>query len=102
MKDTGTVLLAAAFGLFIGWIDTRPTWDDAGMTAGFILLTAAIVGAISPRRVWILGLTIGGGVTAMNIALHHSYAASVSLLIGLAGSWLGVGLRRVFGVSGTD
>ena len=32
------LLLAVLLGLCIGWVDPRPTWDDAGITVGMILV----------------------------------------------------------------
>ena len=41
----GLSLAAIALGLLIAWVDSAPTWDDTGITAGMIFLTAAVFGA---------------------------------------------------------
>jgi hypothetical protein len=52
--------LAAAIvaGLTIGWVDTRPTWDDTGITVGLTLLSSAAIGAAVSRRAWIAALGV--------------------------------------------
>jgi hypothetical protein len=55
------VLLAAAIamGLAIAWVDSRPHWDDTGITAGSLLLSAGLLGLMGPRRPWLWALGIG-------------------------------------------
>jgi hypothetical protein len=43
------ILLA---GVTIAWIDTRPTWDDTGVTAG-ALLAAGAIGGLCGLRPWL-------------------------------------------------
>jgi hypothetical protein len=43
------VLLAE---IAIAWVDTRPTWDDTGVTAGVLLMVSA-VGGLSRLRPWL-------------------------------------------------
>lgn len=45
------VAVAAGLGVVIGFMDSRPTWDDAGVTAGALLLVALVLGAIQPRAI---------------------------------------------------
>lgn len=44
-------LLAWLVGLCIGDVDTRPHWDDAGITAGALFLFGLVFGALRPRSV---------------------------------------------------
>ena len=39
-------------GVAIAWVDTRPTWDDTGVTAG-ALLAASGIGALGGLRPWL-------------------------------------------------
>ncbi len=45
MKGRGCSLLGAAvLSLAIAWIDSRPHWDDTGISAGVIFLACALLG----------------------------------------------------------
>lgn len=80
------VLLCA--GMLIAWVDTRPGWDDTGVTAGLILLTTA-GGTLAGVPAW-LAATLGaaplviaevrggwGVLLAIPIALVGAYAAAL-------------------------
>src|SRR5512132_1036617 len=51
--------VAIALGLLIGYVDSRPTWDDTGITAGVVLITTAVLGALAPQRPWVWALCVG-------------------------------------------
>ena len=58
--DSPSLLLtgmALAAGVTIAWVDTRPTWDDTGITAGGILVAAALGGAFGMRP-WLAALLV--------------------------------------------
>ena len=59
---------AFAIGLAIGWNDSRPTWDDTGVTAGLLVLAAAVFGVVSPARWWLWALLVGVGTPIFEIA----------------------------------
>ena len=46
-------LAALVVGLAIAWNDSRPTWDDTGITAGLLVMAAALFGVVDPRRWWL-------------------------------------------------
>src|SRR3954469_24785997 len=52
-------LVAIALGTGIGSIDSRPGWDDTGVTAGLLILAAALVSAIDGHRPWLWALLVG-------------------------------------------
>ncbi len=89
--------LSIVVGLAIGWLDSRPSWDDAGITVGFILIAAAILGISEPSRAWLWGIIVGVGVMLLDILLRNSYAASVAILFGFVGAYGGALLRKAFG-----
>ncbi len=74
--------LSVVAGLAIGWLDSRPSWDDTGITVGLILIAGAILGMLSPSRAWLWGVIVGVGVMLLDILLRNSYAASVAILFG--------------------
>jgi hypothetical protein len=87
-------LLVAAIlaGIAIAYVDARPTWDDAGMTAGAMALVAAALGSLGPARPWRWALAVGLWIPAY--ALVHtpapgSIAMFIVLIFPLAGAYLG-------------
>jgi hypothetical protein len=46
-------------GLFIAYVDSRPTWDDTGITVGTMLLTSGLLTLLGYRRPWLIALTVG-------------------------------------------
>ncbi len=98
------VLLFAAVivGLAIAWVDSRPHWDDSGITAGALLLSAGVLGLIGPRRPWLWALGIGvwvpGYIVVGQIASHTITLASASYLVILAfpmaGAYAGMAIRK--------
>lgn len=95
------VILVAALtaGLAIGYVDSRPTWDDTGITAGCIFLAAAILAAMRPRAAWLVGLAVGTPVLGYSVVLHGNFGSAIAIAIGLAGAGLGYLLGKA---KGTD
>jgi hypothetical protein len=101
--DAALLVLALALGLGIAWIDSRPHWDDTGITAGLLFLSAAAVTLVAPRCPWLLGLLVGFGVFAElarpAIATHQfSFSMAtlgplVVLLFPMAGAYSAFFLR---------
>jgi hypothetical protein len=99
------VLLFAAvtIGLAIAWVDSRPHWDDSGISAGALLLTAGVLGTIGPRRPWLWALGVGLWIPLYlivdRLAAHNFTPEAVSYVVILAfpmaGAYAGMALRRI-------
>ena len=94
MKFWILLLLALGLGLSIGWADTRPTWDDAGITVGAILCFAAVFGVIMPERAWVWALAISSGTSLLSIALLGNYGGLMPLIVAFLGSYSGAFFRK--------
>lgn len=90
---------ALALGLAIAWVDARPRWDDAGITAGMLFLSAGVLGFVGPRRPWLWASAIG-----LSVPLHLVLRSpSIVTLLGsfvilsfpMAGASAGMGIRRM-------
>jgi hypothetical protein len=94
---TTFVLLAVAVagGLFIAWIDSRPNWDDTGITVGLVFSFAAMLGTASRRRPWLWGLAVGGWIPLAGLLLRGEPATLLALVAGMAGAYAGAGIRRL-------
>jgi hypothetical protein len=61
MKGHVPMLMLGGFSVLAGgaiaWVDTRPSWDDTGVTAGALLVVAGIA-ALSGLRWWIAAVIV--------------------------------------------
>ncbi len=88
------LLVALVMGLLIGWIDTRPDWDDSGIIVGAILLGSGLLGAVMPSRAWVWGLIVGGCILLLGLVLNHNLVEWPALVIAFVGAYTGVLVRR--------
>jgi len=55
-------LLALGFcafaGACVGWLDSRPHWDDTGVTVVVLLLLGIVGAALAPRSAWLVPLLL--------------------------------------------
>lgn len=96
-------VLACLTGLLIAYVDSRPTWDDTGVTAFAMLLSAGIFGMAAPRRPWRWALAVGIWIPLYAFVRHPSTGALamvVVLIFPLVGAYAGMALRRLAGSGG--
>lgn len=86
--------VAIACGVCIASIDSRPGWDDTGITAGLLVLTSAAFGVVAPRGPWRWALAIGAWIPLAAIARHGDLKMLIVLAFPLAGAYAGSALRR--------
>jgi hypothetical protein len=100
---TGRTLIVPAVGLAAGfgiaYIDSRPTWDDAGITAAAVFLVAGVLGAVRPP---LSGLAVGLPIPAMNVVLRSTYGSAAAIAIALVGAGTGALLGKVLGLGAAD
>lgn len=89
MRTSLLAIIAAAIGIAIAVIDASPTWDDTGITAGALLITAFIVSALAGRRPWLWALLIGVWVPATAIVKGGDPAVLLALAFAVAGAYAG-------------
>ncbi len=88
------LLIALAAGAIIGWMDSRPNWDDTGVTVGAILVATALLGAAMPSRAWVWGLAVGLWIPLFSLLTAWHPASLSGLVFAFAGSYAGVVGRR--------
>jgi hypothetical protein len=94
--DVAAATVAVALGASIAYIDSRPYWDDTGVTAFSLLVFAAFLGFLVPRRVWLWAVGIGIWVPLLAfVRLPGIASAAMLLVLGLtfAGAYGGRYLR---------
>lgn len=96
MRGPGAVavLCAALLGIGIAYVDSRPHWDDTGITAGALLLTAMLFGIALPNRPWTLALAVGVWIPLYMLLRNGQVSILFVLLFPLAGARGGSAIRR--------
>jgi hypothetical protein len=94
-KHLAPTMIAIACAITIAWIDTRPNWDDTGITVGSIFLSAAFCGALAPSRAWLWALILGGTVFGADVLLHGNYESVAAVVVAFIGAYAGAGARRL-------
>jgi hypothetical protein len=89
-------IVAIALGMMIGYIDSGPHWDDAGITVAMIIIASSILGFVMPHRAWVWALSVGIWIPIWNIVLNNNYSAFISIVIAFAGAYMGVLIHKLF------
>ena len=96
MFDRLVLLAGAIMGMAIAYTDSRPTWDDAGITAIALAIASAMCGFATPRRPWRIALAVGIWIAVFSI-LRSASVDSVAMLVvvafTLAGAYAGAVMR---------
>jgi hypothetical protein len=87
-------LTGLTVGILLGYIDSRPGWDDTGVTAVAVLATSLVLGALSPQRPWATALLVGAWIPLFGILTRANYGSLLALALAFAGAYAGVFLRR--------
>jgi hypothetical protein len=94
-KSIYLLIAALAFGFLVTYVDSRPNWDDTGVTAAAILLSCGLLGAAGPRQPWLWALAVGLWIPILGIVRTQNYASLLALGVAFIGAFAGMGLRRL-------
>ena len=87
-------ILSGVVGIIIAWIDSRPNWDDTGISVMLILLSALIFGYLASQRPWMVALAISIWIPLFSILISHNYGGLLALVPGFAGAYIGFFIRK--------
>jgi len=96
--NAAVLAVGIAVGVAIAYVDSRPHWDDAGITAFALLGSAGLLGLIAPRRPWLWALCVGIWIPAHAIAKAPGPGSLMMLVIlafPLAGAYAGMFVRKL-------
>ena len=86
---SATLVLCAGIG--IAWVDTRPRWDDTGVTAGAIFIVAA-GGSLAQVPPWLAAGLVAGPILVAE--LSGGTGVLLSMPLALAGAYVGAFIRQ--------
>ena len=89
-RTSAALVVALAAGLAIAFIDSRPGWDDTGITAAMLFLGAAVAATIGRDRPWLWALLVGLPtpiVEATQLGVTSSWPAVVFAFAGAYAGW---------------
>jgi hypothetical protein len=86
---------AVLLGILIAWVDSHPTWDDAGITAFAILGVSGLLGFFSPHKPWVWALAVGIWIPLAAIFFTHNYGGLIVLVFAFVGAYGGMLARRL-------
>jgi len=89
------ILGACAAGILIALVDSRPGWDDTGVTVAAVLAAGAVFGALRPDRAISSAVAIGVWIPAFEIP--GNVGSLLALAMALAGSGAGAMARKAIG-----
>jgi hypothetical protein len=81
-------------GIAVAYIDSQPSWNDAGIIAGGLLLTSGILTLAGFRRPWLMALAVGLWIPARTLYVSHDASTLLVVLFALVGAYLGWAVRR--------
>ena len=96
-RDWIPLALALVAGLSIAYVDSRPAWDDTGITAFALLAAGGLIGLLIRRRPWLYALALGVWIPLWGAIVKGNFGLALVLPIPFAGVYLGWWLRRNYG-----
>jgi hypothetical protein len=92
------LMLSIVLGLAIAWIDSRPTWDDSGISAFMLAVAATLCAYFASQKPWLIALAISIWIPLISIFSTHNFGGFLAFIPAFAGAfagyWLRVGLSR--------
>jgi len=89
-----SVLLATVFGITIAWIDSRPNWDDTGVSVFMVLVVALLCGYLAMQKPWLIALMVSIWIPLFGMVISQNYGGFLALIPGFLGAFAGYYLRK--------
>jgi hypothetical protein len=88
--------IAMGLGLIIAYVDSRPNWDDTGLTALALFACSGLCGVLEPNRPWLWALAIGLWIPLLGIASARNYGSLLAIPFAFTGAYFGIAVRKMF------
>jgi hypothetical protein len=90
-----TATLSIVLGLGVAFVDSRPGWDDTGITAAVLFGGALVLSLVAGRRPWVWGLLVGIWIPVFEIRSDRDLAAVAALVFAFGGAFTGWAASRL-------
>jgi hypothetical protein len=90
-----SLFIAGLLGILAAWIDSRPNWDDTGISVVLILAIAALCGFMAGQKPWLLALASGIWIPLAGIAFTQNFGSLLALIPAFLGAYAGFLARKV-------
>ena len=87
------LILAVICGLFLTYVDARPNWDDTGIIAGGLLISAGLITLLGHPRPWLIAFAVGLWIPLRYIYMNHDLTMVFVLLFPLVSAYAGWAIR---------
>lgn len=87
-------MAAIAAGAGVAFIDSRPGWDDSGITAGLLFLGAGAAAGIARRRPWAWALVVGLPTPIVETLQSGALGSWLAIVFAFAGAFAGWAVAR--------
>jgi uncharacterized membrane protein YjjP (DUF1212 family) len=96
MKKTNIIVLvlSAIAGLAIAGIDSRPNWDDTGITVFMVLCAVTLFGYFSTYKPWLIALAVSIWIPLFCIASSNNFGSMIALIPGFVGAYFGHFIKK--------
>jgi uncharacterized membrane protein (DUF441 family) len=81
--------IALVAGIGIGYMDSRPGFDDTGITAVSLVLAAGLAAVVAGRAPWLVAIATGIWVAAFELSSIGSGGPVAALVLAGIGATLG-------------
>jgi hypothetical protein len=85
------MVFALVAGAAIAWVDSRPTWDDTGVSAALVFFAAALASVLRVRPVLAI-VFVAGPLIAVSL-VHGDNGGLLAGFIAALGALIGAKLR---------
>jgi hypothetical protein len=96
-RTTVLVVVALVAGIAIAIVDSSPGWDSTGITAGLLVIAAAVTAGIAPTRPWLWALLVGLPTPIVEIVRFGSVGSLLALAFAVVGAAIGWAVARTSG-----
>jgi len=94
LRSAGLIVVALAIGVVIAVIDSRPGWDDTGITVALLALSAGAVAAVAGERPWLWAILVGAPTPIIELSTTGNTGSAMALAFAAVGAGIGWAIRR--------
>ena len=94
MRDALAIVVSLSAGLFLARYDLNT--DDTGIEVGLLLIAAALLAMLAPKRWWLVALCVGLPIPIVELVVGHAAvppAGIVALGVAIVGALIGFAIR---------